>query len=519
MGPLTGIRVIEIAGIGPGPFCAMMLADMGADVVRVDRASAVRGGDPDHPPRDLLNRGRRSAGIDLKSPEGVEIVLSLVEGADGLLEGFRPGVAERLGIGPEACLARNRRLVYGRMTGWGQDGPYASAAGHDLNYIALAGALHGIGRRGEAPVPPLNLVGDFGGGGMYLAFGMVCALLEARDSGQGQVVDAAMVDGAASLMTAFYGMAGSGFWSDERGTNMLDTGAHFYNVYETADGRYISLGPIEPQFYAELRERLGLRGPALTSLAACAASIYAFIDGRQLLLGGEADLALTGGTESNVSALGISGLANMQALSRRNDDPEAASRPFDKDRDGFVFGEGAVVCVTESLACARERGARIYAEVLGGGRTADAYHITAPDPDGDGAARAMSTALRNSGLNPEEIGYICAHGTSTPLNDAIETRAIRTVFGDHADHLAVSSVKSMTGHLMGAAGALSGAATALALYHGVLPPTINHETPDPDCDLDYVPNEARDCGLNVALVNGFGFGGQNGVVALSRIEN
>lgn len=265
--------------------------------------------------------------------------------------------------------------------------------------------------------------------------------------------------------------------------------------------------------------QLGLRGPALTSLAACAASIYAFIDGRQLLLGGEADLALAGGTESNVSALGISGLANMQALSRRNDDPEAASRPFDKDRDGFVFGEGAVVCVTESLACARERGARIYAEVLGGGRTADAYHITAPDPDGDGAARAMSAALRNSGLNPEEIGYICAHGTSTPLNDAIETRAIRTVFGDHADHLAVSSVKSMTGHLMGAAGALSGAATALALYHGVLPPTINHETPDPDCDLDYVPNEARDCGLNVALVNGFGFGGQNGVVALSRIEN
>ncbi len=264
---------------------------------------------------------------------------------------------------------------------------------------------------------------------------------------------------------------------------------------------------------------LGLRGPALTSLAACAASIYAFIDSRQVLLGGEADIALTGGTESNVSALGISGLANMQALSRRNDDPEAASRPFDKDRDGFVFGEGAVVCVTESLASARDRGARIYAEILAGGRTADAYHITAPDPEGDGAARAMSAALRNSGLNPDEIGYICAHGTSTPLNDAIETRAIRAVFGEHADRLAVSSVKSMTGHLMGAAGALSGAATALALYHGVLPPTINHETPDPECDLDYVPNEARDCDLNVALVNGFGFGGQNGVVALSRVDN
>ena len=261
MGPLTGIRVIEIAGIGPGPFCAMMLADMGAEVVRVDRAATVRGGDPDRPPLDLLNRGRRSIGVDLKSPAGVETVLALTDGADALLEGFRPGVAERLGIGPDDCLARNPRLVYGRMTGWGQEGPYASAAGHDLNYIALAGALHGIGRQGEAPVPPLNLVGDFGGGGMYLAFGMVCALVEAGNSGQGQVVDAAMVDGAASLMTAFFGMAHSGFWNDERGTNMLDTGAHFYNVYETADGRYISLGPIEPQFYAEMRERLGLHGP------------------------------------------------------------------------------------------------------------------------------------------------------------------------------------------------------------------------------------------------------------------
>ena len=261
MGPLEGIRVIEIAGIGPGPFCAMMLADMGADVVRVDRASAVRGGDPEHPPRDLLNRGRRSVGVDLKSAGGLETVLSLVDGADAMLEGFRPGVAERLGIGPEDCLARNPRLVYGRMTGWGQEGPYASAAGHDVNYIALAGALHHIGRQGEAPVLPLNLVGDFGGGGVYLAFGMVCALLESRNSGRGQVVDAAMVDGAASLMMAFFGMVGSGFWSEERGTNMLDTGAHFYNVYETADGKYISLGPIEPQFYAELRERLGLHGP------------------------------------------------------------------------------------------------------------------------------------------------------------------------------------------------------------------------------------------------------------------
>ena len=264
---------------------------------------------------------------------------------------------------------------------------------------------------------------------------------------------------------------------------------------------------------------LGLRGPVLTSLAACAASIYAFIDSRRLLLDGEADLALSGGTESNVSALGISGLANMQALSRRNDDPAAASRPFDADRDGFVFGEGAVVCVTETLANARARGARIYAEVLGGGRSADAYHITAPDPEGDGAARAMQAALRNTGLNAEDVGYICAHGTSTPLNDAIETKAIRRVFGAHADRLAVSSTKSMTGHLMGAAGAVSAAATALALHHGVLPPTINQETADPACDLDYIPNHAREQQVEAALVNGFGFGGQNGVVALARVAN
>ena len=258
MGPLTGVRIIEIAGIGPGPFCAMMLADMGADVIRVDRAGGVRGGDPAVPPADLINRGRRSIGIDLKSPDGVETVLRLVETADGFIEGFRPGVAERLGIGPGDCLARNPRLAYGRMTGWGQDGPYAPTAGHDINYIALAGALDSFGRAGEAPVPPLNLVGDFGGGGLYLAFGLVCAILEARSSGEGQVVDAAMVDGAASLMTFIHGFRAMGIWNDERGTNMLDTGAHFYDVYECADGNYVSIGSIEPQFYAELREKLGL---------------------------------------------------------------------------------------------------------------------------------------------------------------------------------------------------------------------------------------------------------------------
>jgi alpha-methylacyl-CoA racemase len=259
-GPLEGVRVIEVAGIGPGPFCAMMLADMGADVIRVDRAQSVKGGDPDAPPADVLNRGRRSIGVDLKNPDGVEAVLALVEGSDALFEGFRPGVAERLGIGPDDCLARNPALVYGRMTGWGQDGPYAQAAGHDINYISLAGSLYHFGRKGEAPVPPLNMVGDFGGGGMLLAFGLVCGILNARATGEGQVVDAAMVDGAAVLMMMFHAFRAMGIWDDERGSNLLDTGAHFYDVYETADGQHVSIGSIEPQFYAELLRLTGLEG-------------------------------------------------------------------------------------------------------------------------------------------------------------------------------------------------------------------------------------------------------------------
>ncbi len=256
-GPLSGIKVIELAGIGPGPFAAMLLADMGADVIRVDRAGAVRPGAAG-PSWDLLNRGRRSIGVDLKSVDGVEAVLRLVERADVLIEGFRPGVTERLGIGPDACLARNAKLVYGRMTGWGQDGPYAHAAGHDINYIALAGALHPIGRAGEAPVPPLNLLGDFGGGSMFLIAGLLAAVIEAGRSGQGQVVDAAMVDGAALLTTMFHAMAAIGGWSEERGTNLLDSGAHFYDVYQCADGEYVSIGSLEPQFYAELRRLAGL---------------------------------------------------------------------------------------------------------------------------------------------------------------------------------------------------------------------------------------------------------------------
>jgi alpha-methylacyl-CoA racemase len=264
-GPLAGVRVVELAGIGPGPFAAMMLADMGAEVVRVERAKPRRTGvaqpdpRPDRPHSDLLRRNRRNIAVDLKHPDGVDVVLDLIAGADALIEGFRPGVMERLGLGPDVCLGRNAALVYGRMTGWGQTGPYAASAGHDINYIALGGALAHIGRAGERPTPPLNLVGDFGGGGMLLAFGVVSALFEAQRSGQGQVVDAAMVDGTASLMTMFWAFDQMGIHDTEhRGVNTLDTGAHFYDVYECADGEYVSIGSIEPQFYAELLRITGL---------------------------------------------------------------------------------------------------------------------------------------------------------------------------------------------------------------------------------------------------------------------
>jgi alpha-methylacyl-CoA racemase len=253
MGPLKGIKIIELAGIGPGPFCAMLLSDLGAEVIRVDRIESAG-----QKNAGALLRGRRSIAIDLKNSQGVATVLRLVDKADALLEGFRPGVTERMGLGPDVCLKRNPRLVYGRMTGWGQEGPLSQAAGHDINYIALTGALNSIARRGQAPVPPLNLVGDFGGGALYLAVGVLAALLEARSSGKGQVVDTSMVDGAAHLMMMFYEMRATGYWTDEPGTNLLDTGAHFYDVYETRDGKYISLGSIEPKFYAELLSLSGL---------------------------------------------------------------------------------------------------------------------------------------------------------------------------------------------------------------------------------------------------------------------
>ena len=259
MGPLAGFRIIEMAGIGPAPFAATLLSDMGAEVIRIDRREAADLGLPGREPKfDVLHRGRRSLAVDLKTEAGCAVVKRLAAKADGLIEGFRPGVMERLGLSPEELIKANPRLVVGRMTGFGQDGPMAQNAGHDINYIALAGVLHAIGRKGEGPVPPLNLVGDFGGGGMFLAFGVVCALLEAQKSGKGQVVDAAMVDGAAYLAAGIYGLYSQGTWADERGVNVIDSGAPWYDVYKTKDGKWLSVGAIEKRFYAELVEKLGL---------------------------------------------------------------------------------------------------------------------------------------------------------------------------------------------------------------------------------------------------------------------
>ena len=254
-GPLSGLTVVEFAGIGPGPFCGMLLSDLGADVVRIDRIGG-RGGAK----TDITSRGRRSVALDLKDPAAVETCLKLMEKADAVFEGFRPGVMERLGLGPEVALKRNPKLVYGRMTGWGQFGPYSQAAGHDINYIAISGALGAIGTR-DKPVPPLNLVGDFGGGALYLAFGLLAGVISARECGKGQVIDCAMTDGAASLMAMFYGMAATGGWSGQRRNNLLDGGAQFYDTYECADGRFVSVGSIEPQFYALLLEKTGVTDP------------------------------------------------------------------------------------------------------------------------------------------------------------------------------------------------------------------------------------------------------------------
>jgi len=257
MGPLAGVKVIELAAIGPGPFCCMLLADMGADVIRIDRTEPADLGTPGDPKLNLLNRSRRSAAVDLKSPQGVEVVRRMIEQADVLVEGFRPGVTERLGLGPKECLAANPRLVYGRMTGWGQEGPLAQVVGHDINYIALAGALDAIGTA-QQPVVPLNLVGDFGGGAMFLAMGIVAALYECKNSGKGQVVDAAMIDGVSVLMTSLYAALARGTWRDARGDNLIDGGAPFYTVYETSDGKHVAVGAIEGRFFRDLLVRTGI---------------------------------------------------------------------------------------------------------------------------------------------------------------------------------------------------------------------------------------------------------------------
>jgi alpha-methylacyl-CoA racemase len=261
-GPLAGFKVVELSSIGPIPFCGLVLSDMGADIVRVDRTAAAVAADPQRAAGNVLDRGRRSIGVDLKHPSGLAVLHRLVEEADVLIEGYRPGVAERLGFGPAACRARNRRLVYGRLTGWGQSGPLSDRAGHDIDYIALAGALGAMGRAGQPPTPPLNIVGDFGGGGLLLAYGITCALLEAARSGEGQVVDTAMVDGTALLMAPFFAARQIGFWG-ERGTNLLDSGAPYYDVYECADGGWVAVGAIEPQFYAELLDGLDLDAGAV----------------------------------------------------------------------------------------------------------------------------------------------------------------------------------------------------------------------------------------------------------------
>ena len=263
---------------------------------------------------------------------------------------------------------------------------------------------------------------------------------------------------------------------------------------------------------------LGLRGPALASVAACASGLYSFIEAKQLLDSGRCDIVLAGGTEAALHPLPIAALANMKALSRNNDDPQGASRPFDLNRDGFVFGEGAVVLVIESEEHAKARGARVYAELMGGGLSCDAFHITAPREDGTGAQEAMTEALAAAGMQPTDIDYIAAHGTGTPLNDAAETLAIKLAFGEHARKLAISSQKSMVGHLLGAAGAVGAAAAVLAIYNDLVPPTINLNTPDPQCDLDYVPNKARKMTVRAAAANGFGFGGQNGSVIFRKYQ-
>ncbi|HEX4295763.1 MAG TPA: CaiB/BaiF CoA-transferase family protein [Rhizomicrobium sp.] len=370
MGPLQGIRIVEFAGIGPGPFAAMLFSDMGAEIVRIDRK-----GGRQPVKSEIYTRGRGTVQLDMKKPEAVEAALKLIDRADALIEGFRPGVMERLGVGPEVCLKRNPKLVYGRMTGWGQTGPLASAAGHDINYIALTGALHAIGPRRGKPVPPLNLVGDFGGGALYLAFGVVCALLEAQRSGKGQVVDAAMTDGAASLMSMFYAMTAMGIWKDERSHNMLDGGAHFYDTYETKDGKHVAIGSIEPQFYKELMEKTGIADPAFAAQMdrdawpSLKEKLAAVIKTRSR---DEWDAAMQGSDVCYAPVLSIA---------------EAPKHPHNVARKTFVEIDGVL------QPAPAPRFSRTVAEVQGPPRPAD--------------NQAMLSAW---GFSPDEIGALSASG-------------------------------------------------------------------------------------------------------------
>lgn len=379
MGPLRGLRVIEIASIGPGPMCGMLLADLGADVVRVDRLEASGLGVPMAPRFDVNARSRRSVALDLKQPAGLAAALRLVAGADVLIEGFRPGVAERLGFGPEACLARNPALVYGRMTGYGQTGPLAPAAGHDLNYIALTGVLDAIGPADGAPVPPLNLVGDYGGGALYLAFGLLAAVFERQRSGRGQVVDAAMVDGAASLAAIFHGLRAGGLWNEGRGSNLLDGGAPFYATYVCADGRHVAVAALEPKFFAELAARLGLA----PHFVARQYDRRLWPELRAALAG--VLLTKTRDAWAAVFATGDACVAPVLSFA------EAAAHPHARARDAYVELDG----VTQPAPAPRFS------------RTVPGLPRPAPVPGADTAA-----VLAEAGFSADEITALCAAGAA-----------------------------------------------------------------------------------------------------------
>lgn len=380
-GPLTGTRIIEMAGIGPGPFACMLLADLGAEVIRIDRAGP---GEARPNPADVMGRGRRSLALNLKQPEAVEAALKLIESADAVIEGFRPGVMEKLGLGPDVCLARNPRLVFGRMTGWGQEGPLSHAAGHDINYIALTGALAAVGRKDSGPVPPLNLLGDFGGGSLYLVMGVLAAMLEARQSGKGQVVDVAITDGVISLMSAIHGFMAMGMWQEGRQSNMLDGAAHYYDTYQCADGKWVAVGAIEPQFYALLLEKLGLPSGNIDFAAQFDKSQWPVLK-RQL-----ADIFASRDRDHWCSLLEGTDACFAPVL----DTDEAAAHPHNQARQSFMQRDG----VLQSTPAPRFS------------RTTAEAGATPP-----GAGQHSSTLLRELGYSEQQIETLRAAGAVSGL--------------------------------------------------------------------------------------------------------